>query len=168
LAEEAAMPPVDVAVHFNEFVAIAKHDRELLANGLVALVSAHLPINEEYVEVEAWRHNNNGLPWIRAVRIFRAQFLTQHHWAVPDSGWVQLDFIPELQKAIDEKNARYARYIANCNECWLLIVASGARPSGLFELSPDTRSHLYNSRFAKTLFLEAFAGQVFELATTSN
>jgi hypothetical protein len=42
------------------------------------------------------------------VRIWRADVLTRHHWAVPDSGWVQMDFTPELQDAIDDKNARYA------------------------------------------------------------
>jgi hypothetical protein len=166
LAEASGMPVVDVAVHFNDSVAITKRDRERIANELVALVSVHVPIDDLPIEVDLFRHRNHFLPWIRLVRVFRASFLTKHHWAAPDSGWVQMEFSAELQNAIDEKNARFACYRKNCDECWLLIAASGGRPSGLFEASDATRNHLYRSPFARTFFLEAFVGTVIELRTT--
>lgn len=167
LAEASTMPVVDVVVHFNDSVPITKSDRDHIVNELVKLVSAHVPESEGSVTVELWREAGNSLPWIRVVRLFRADFLTKHHWAVPDSGWVQMDFSPELQAAIDAKNSRHARYTQHCDECWLLIVASGGRPSGLFAPSAETRNHVYKSLFARTLFMEAFGGALMELTTTA-
>jgi hypothetical protein len=166
-AESSAMPVVDVAVHFNDSVSIRKRDRERLVNGLVNLVRTHLPNSEAPVTVELWRNPSAALPWIRTVRLFRTSFLTKHHWAVPASGWVQMEFRAELQAVIDEKNLRHVRYSQHCDECWLLVVASGGRPSGLFEPSEETRSHVYRSLFARTFFMEAFSGRLIELTTTS-
>ena len=73
----------------------------------------------------------------------------------------------QLQAAIDAKNSRHAHYTQHCDECWLLIVASGGRPSGLFEASDDTGSHEYRSLFARTFFMEAFSGVLLELSTTA-
>jgi hypothetical protein len=165
LAEASGMPVVDVAVHFNESIPISKSDRGQIVNELVQFVSAHLPGIESSATVDLWRESGNTLPWIRTVRLFRASFLTRHHWSVPDSGWVHMNFVPELQAAIDEKHFPYARYVQHCDECWLLIVASGGRPAGLFEASAETRSHVYCSLFARTFFMEAFSGALLELST---
>jgi hypothetical protein len=159
------MPVVDVAVHFNESIPINKKDRGRVVNELVQFVSAHLPSSEGSVTVDLWRQPGNSLPWVRTVRLFRADILTRHHWSVPDSGWVQMDFSPELQAAIDEKNSRHVRYAQHCDECWLLVVASGGRPSGLFEASDETRNHVYRSLFARTFFMEGFTGALLELST---
>jgi hypothetical protein len=167
LAEASGMPVVSVAVHFNDFVPITKRDRETLAIRLVELVSKNMPEVGRSVAVKLWRQTRNPPPSIRTVRLYRAKELTRHHWAVPDSGWVQMDFAPELQHAIDAKNAKHARYRQYCDECWLLIVASGGRPSGLFEPSAETMSRVYRSCFARTFFMEAFAGVLIELYTTA-
>jgi hypothetical protein len=160
------MPIVDVAVHFNDSNPIAKGDRDALVYGLLDVVSHNMPEVGGSVVQELWRLGN-PLPSIRTVRIYRAEVLTRHHWAVPEAGWVQMDFIPELQNAIDAKNVRHPRYQPHCDECWLLIVASGGRPSGLFEASEATKSHVYRSSFAKTFFMEAFAGVLVELNTAA-
>jgi hypothetical protein len=167
LAEASGMPVVNVAVHFNDSVPVSKTDRDTIASGLIELVSKNLPNSDASVTVEVWREPNNPLPWIRSVRLFRADFLTKHHWSVPDSGWVQMDFIPQLQRTINEKNSKHGRYRQRCDECWLLIVASGGRPSGLFEPSAETKNHLYQSLFERTFFMEAFGGALVELTTTA-
>jgi hypothetical protein len=146
-------------------VPVIKADRDTIANGLFELVSKNLPISDAPLILEVWRQPNHPLPWIRSVRLFRTAFLTKHHWSVPDSGWVQMDFIPELQRTINEKNRKHARYRQRCDECWLLIVASGGRPSGLFEPSAETKNHLYQSLFERTFFMEAFGGTLVELTT---
>jgi hypothetical protein len=167
LAEASGMPVVDVAVHFNESILIHKNDRSRVVNELVQFVSEHLPGSEGSATVDLWWQPGNSLPWIRTVRLFRADILTRHHWSVPESGWVQMDFSSELQAAIDEKNSRHARYAQHCDECWLLVVASGGRPSGLFEASDETRNHAYCSLFARTFFMEGFTGSLLELSTTA-
>lgn len=167
LAQASAMPILNVAVHFNDSVPVRKGDRDTIVNGLIDLVSKNLPDSDGSVTVEVWQQANNALPWIRSVRLFRAAFLTKHHWSVPSSGWVQMDFISELQRIIDAKNSKHGRYRQRCDECWLLIVASGGRPSGLFEPSAETKNHLYHSLFEKTFFMEAFGGALIELTTTA-
>jgi len=167
LAQASAMPIVNVAVHFNDSVPVRKEDRDTIVNELIELVSKNLPDGDGSVTVEVWQQADNALPWIRSVRLFRAAFLTRHHWSAPSSGWVQMDFIPELQRIIEVKNSKHDRYRQHCDECWLLIVASGGRPSGLFEPSAETKNHLYHSLFKKTFFMETFGGALIELTTTA-
>lgn len=163
LAIEGGTPVVDVAVHFTE-AGIAKKDRETIAAGVVTLVNEHLPEPESSYSLELWREGYD-LPWIRAVRIFRTAVLTKHHWWSSESGWVQTDFKLELQEAIDDKNLKHSRYLERCDECWLLVTASGGRPSGFFELAAETREHVYRSAFARTFFLDVFGDEVVELST---
>jgi hypothetical protein len=126
-----------------------------------------MPAPDGSVVLELWRQPDNTLPWIRTVRLYRADVLSRHHWAAPDSGWVQMDFVQEMQSAIDRKNAKHGRYRQYRDECWLLIVASGGRPSGLFEPSDETKSHVYRSSFARTFFMDAFSAALVELRTTA-
>ena len=168
LAQSAQLPPLDVAVHFVDRVGIGKGDRDLAARSLLTLVSERVPAPGKSVTIEMWRRPSDALPGVRLVRVFRHEALTQHHWAVPEAGWVQSDFVQELQQAIDDKNSRHAVYMRRCDECWLLVTASGGRPSGLFEPSDETRGHLYRSSFAKTFFLEVFGQMLIELKTTAD
>jgi hypothetical protein len=167
LAQSAGIPPLHVAVHFNDRVGVEKHDRDLIAKTLLAVIAENIPGIDQSITIEMWRRPSDSLPEVRLVRIYRVAALTKHHWAVPDSGWVQTDFVTELQQAIDSKNRRYATYRRRCDECWLLITASGGRPSGLFEPSLETKSQVYRSSFAKTFFMEVFSQELVELNTTA-
>jgi hypothetical protein len=167
LAQSAQIPPLDVAVHFTDRVGVEKRDRELAAGSLLALVLENVPDAGQSVTIEMWRRPSDALPGVRLVRVFRHEALTKHHWAVPDAGWVQSDFVPELQQVIDDKNSRHAAYRRRCDECWLLVTVSGGRPSGLFEPSEETRGHIYRSSFSKTFFLEVFGQMLIELNTTA-
>ena len=167
LAQSAEIPPLDVAVHFTDRVGVEKRDRELAARSLLALVSKNVPVIGQSVTIEMSRRPIEALPGVRLVRVFRHEVLTKHHWAVPDAGWVQSDFAPELQQVIDDKNSRHAAYRRRCDECWLLVTVSGGRPSGLFEPSEETRDHIYRSSFSKTFFLEIFGQILIELKTTA-
>jgi hypothetical protein len=166
LAQFEAIPPLDVAVHFNDGVGVEKRGRDSSARSLLAVVSKNVPDVGQSSTIEMWRRSDVSLPGVRLVRVLRAEALTRHHWWVPQAGWVQSDFLQELQRAIDEKNQRYANYWRRCDECWLLITASGGKPSGLFEPSDATKVHTYRSAFAKTLFMEVFGQVLLELNTT--
>jgi hypothetical protein len=154
-------------VHFNDSEPVAKRDRELAAQGLVDFVLAHMPEMDQSATVDTWRRADNDLPWIRTIRLFRASVMTRHHWWAAESGWVQTECGSALQGAIEEKNSKYSRYIQHCDECWLLVVASGGRPSGLFDPSEETRGFVYRSLFSRTFFMEAFTGRVLELRTAA-
>jgi hypothetical protein len=167
LAEAAGIPALDVAVHFTDLVPVGKGDRDILIRGLVKLVSENIPDVDHVTEIEVWRHPHDLLPGVRLVRVFRAEVLTKHHWSAPDSGWVQSEFVEELQQAIDAKNSLHAIYSRRCDECWLLVTASGSRPSGFLIPSDKTREHVYRSAFTKTFFMEVFGQMLIELRTTA-
>jgi hypothetical protein len=99
LAATSGVPVVNVALHFNDAALIAERDRETIANRLVDLVSNNLPQIGGSTVLKLWHQPGNQLPWIRTVRIYRAEFLKKHHWAVPDSGWVQTEFVRSMKKA---------------------------------------------------------------------
>jgi len=164
-AEVANVPVVYVAVHFNENMPIRKPDRDSVARALADIVSRNVPALDRSVEIQPWQEHNEVLRCVNTLGIHRFAMMTRHFWSVPDGGWVQLDFAAELQQAIDRKNALYTEYMQRCDECWLLVTASGGRASGLFEASDDTRLHVYQSRFSRTFFLEVFGGKLAKLKT---
>lgn len=168
LAEAGGVPIVDVHVHFSPHVSVAKRERRALARELAAAVSDNVPAEGETNVLE----NRFGLgplaECFHVVRIYRSRVLTQHHWSVPDAGYVQADFASELQAAINQKVPSYDRYRTHCNACWLLVVASGQHPSSFFQASESTRTHRYASRFDRTIFMEGISGKCVELEVQSN
>jgi hypothetical protein len=166
LAEQRAMPIASVSVHFNEHVRLHMRGRDEIIQRLLELVSSHAPEIGGTAEIGAWQLDD-PLPCVHTLRITRSVLLTHHHWWAPTSGWVHTgDFTAELQAAIDDKNLRFNGYSRTCDECWLLVWASGGRPSGLFELTALTREHVYRSSFARTFFMEQFTGSLCQLTTS--
>ena len=71
LAEVAAIPALDVAVHFTDRIPVAKRDRDTLARGLVAIVADNVPGVDSVIELEVSRKGHDLLPGVRLVRVFR-------------------------------------------------------------------------------------------------
>lgn len=165
-AEEAGVTPVDVAVYFAVHPPITKAARATVSSGIAKLVSKHLPMPEETVTLDNRSHGEFP-DCIAGIRISRFSALTRHHWSVPAAGYVQSDFVEELQARIAEKANRHRVYRRASERCWLLVVADGFGPASLFEASSATRSHMYESPFECTFFLEAFSARWFELRTRS-
>lgn len=93
-------------------------------------------------------------------------WLTYHRWTKCAAGKRQTDFIAELQKCIDDKNKKYKeKYITNCSECWLLIVADRSNPAQNFDIdfSSKVAEHAYQSKFSKTFYLEVTHKRLVEL-----
>ena len=103
LAEAKSIPLAAVVVHFNTSVPIAKGDREAIATQLVELVSQNMPALDQPTSLNLWQETGNQLPWIRLLNIYRFSSLTKHHWSAPTAGWVQMDFIHELQQVYRRK-----------------------------------------------------------------
>jgi hypothetical protein len=165
LSESRGLPVLCVSVHFNDHVLVSRSDRERIAQGLSIVVANNVPDMNHHQSVEVWRQMDNSLPAVLRVSILRPNHRSRSHWSALDAGWVQSEFMKELQESIDAKAPKLERYLRHCDECWLLVVASGSRPSGLFEPDQRTLDNVYRSPFSKTLFLEAFVGTVVELKT---
>lgn len=168
LYEQRDLPNLDMRVVFGNSE-IKKSDRASLANRLADTVQKSLPAPNSWVSFLNDLSDDSSLPeQISYLSIGRFDGLERNHWSVSDAGWVQEDFIDELQRRIDEKNKELPHYLKSCSRCWLLIVADGTGPSSFFDPSEDTKQHPYHSLFHRTFFMEAFTQKVIELNTAGN
>ncbi|MDH4201731.1 MAG: hypothetical protein OEV87_02425 [Phycisphaerae bacterium] len=110
--------------------------------------------------VRRWNKENpskeyeNLKPHLEVSEIFQ-MFIARspkHYWSMEGCAVEQKCSIEKLQKCIDEKNARYEKYLERCNECWLLIVVDVFKNSQ--SLVPNL-THRYESKFKRVFCLDA-------------
>lgn len=165
LCIESQLPPVVVSVHFSAYPAIAKTDRHALSKKIAEVVSNHVPREGELVSVEHSRASAKLPNQVHSINILRLSQQSRHIWTVPTAGYVQTDFVGELQSILVQKGGLVSKYLRKCDRCWLLIVAAGNAASSLFEPSAETRQHVYRSSFDRIFYLEGFGRVIVELTT---
>ncbi len=74
-------------------------------------------------------------------------------WQVIDPGWSRELEPSDVEPILEKKNGRLPEYQKTVNENWLLIVADGCTPAGMFRRSSDGPSHLPASNFDRTFLL---------------
>src|SRR4030095_14957410 len=121
------------------------------------------PTNNDSVHLENdWR--DPTIPeCVLSIRITRFPWREDHRLTAPEAGWGQMDCIGLIQSRCDEKAVEYVDYRKACDECWLLIAASGWQPSSLFDPTQETLQHLYETPFQRIFFMEHFSGRLYEL-----
>jgi hypothetical protein len=159
------IPPLTVSLHFIRRPQVLRVQRDALAKKIADFVCNHIPKSNSYHSFEHIYDDPTFPEHIRAITIGSFNVLTKHHFNVPTAGWVQKNFIMELQRAIDSKNQRLCLYKNNCTENWLLIISAGNSPSTFFEPSGDTLEHVFKSDFNRTFYMEAFSQISCELKT---
>lgn len=76
--------------------------------------------------------NPDAFPYeINSIGLYRLATLRCNFWSVPSAGFVQEDFVSQMQAIIAKKDRLLTRYQA-CSEYWLLIVAEGNNASTFF------------------------------------
>lgn len=168
LYEQRHLPNLDIRIIFGSNP-INKSDRNMLAKKLTDAVQKHLPASNSCVQVHNDFSVNCSLPEeISYLSIARLDSLDRNSWSVSDAGWVQENFIDELQRRINKKNVEFPHYMRRCCRCWLLVIADGDGPSSFLQPNEDTKQHIYYSLFHRTFFMEAFTRRVIELDTMAN
>jgi hypothetical protein len=115
----------------------------------------------EQPESAAVQELDHEVVWIRELFQHGVDFLAGKDQGiyfdyVPSAGWAQKNFSVEIQQAIDSKNQKRIYYSDSYTEHWLLIISEGTGPSSFFDLSGVTREVLFESRFDRNFFMEAF------------
>jgi hypothetical protein len=159
------LPAVTVSVHFGAYPSVAKADRHSLSHKIAKFVSSHVPREGEFIAVKNSFDSTELPDQVAFIHILGLPQQYEHSWTVPTAGFLQTNFIAELQSVLDEKGQLVSEYLRKCNRCWLLIVADGRAPSSLFEPSAETRHHMYRSSFERAFYLESFGEMVVELTT---
>ena len=152
-AELRGLPPVHVSLFFELSGHLKKKERLELGRALARFVSRYIPEKNGRLELEYFDRREGHPPEVDLIHITRNEHLDHHHWHRVQAGWVMQDVRVHLQEAIDEKACKLASYRESCEECWLLIVANGDRPSSAIQPDDPSLAHRYNSPFERTYFM---------------
>ncbi len=149
---DSRRPPVVVTVWFDPGM-----KRTRLASGRSEAIAAELArFVAEWVRMDpsldAEPELGDAIPEISRLSIYEGR----SRWSKGNPSLLKPAEIPELQRAIDEKNSKYGVYRQKCDQCWLIIVADQFNPAQAFDFSRDDSPlrHCYRSRFERVFFLE--------------
>lgn len=164
ICESMNIAPLEVHIFFGNCPDIVRVNKKEIALQLAQSIINNLPPREEIAKVIN-DFEGNIPDVIHSFSIVNYSCLSRHHWSIPRAGFVQEDFIKELQLTIDTKNAKYNDYLDSCDECWLIIDAPGNTPSSFFDPTDKTKNNIYRSYFSKTFFVSGFLENYVELKT---
>ena len=152
-----------VSVHFGSYTQFNKRNRKQFSEAIANLVLANTPNQDGPVFLENHWSDPQDFPYeISSIGIYRLPAQKRNHWTIPSTGFVQENFIPELQDIMSNKGNLLQDY-QQCAEYWLLIVAQNNSASTFFDPSAATLGHKYTSQFNRVFLLEGFHRRVSEL-----
>ena len=117
------------------------------------------PLNNDFSNFERFPEK------IAAIHILRNSQMTEHHWQNGRGGWVDSDFVTDLQSSIDDKNGKHAAYLNECDRCWLIVAADWEGGSSFFQFTDEMSQHVFSSEFERSFFIDGFTKEVYELRT---
>jgi len=109
-----------------------------------------------YSTIMANLGTRNGRKWLDAQR-----------WGRTHMNWVKRNPIDELQKAIDDKNAKLKDYLQKCTECWLLVGVDEWTAAEAVDFSNEGLEHTYNCAFNRAYFLRNIESKLSRLRIES-
>jgi hypothetical protein len=164
-AELSGLPPVHVSLFFELCGPLKKQERLELGRVLARFVGKHIPEKNGLIRLEYSDRVEGHPPKVDLILVARNEHLDRHYWHPVQAAWVQSDIRALLQTAIDEKITKLESYQKNCDECWLLIVADGDKPSSALQANDTSLAHQYKSPFERTYFMRCVIGQLHRLDT---
>jgi hypothetical protein len=158
------LSPLNVSVSFNEYPIITKENRTTVGRRLAELVTLCMPEGDGFRSFHPDGSCEEDLPF-HSIRLIRFPRLSQPHWSVATAGFVAEEFSELVQETILKKSLRASDYREKCESCWLLVVVSGFGPSSFFSASEKTATHVYESQFDETFYLEIRSNRLICLQT---
>ena len=148
--EESGGPPAHVGVYFAPRCDLSKVRRDDIAGKLSTLVRD--------LHLTPWQRldchpedSDDSFP--EEVSFLHALGVPVHmkpHWTVPRADWVVPLTSEVLQARVDEKAELLPTYREVVEENWLVIIADGTKPSGLFEVRAGVEVSGVSSPFSRT------------------
>ena len=166
-AELRGMPPIQVNFLFGHYSPLRKRQRLDLAREIARSVHdavAQMGHVQPFSSIVIRKPN---IPdQLTSARILILKEGARHFWRCNRYGWAVEDCRELFQKSIDEKRELFETYLANCQECWLLMVAD-VKPSSFIHPNTKTIDHRFMSPFSRTYFLDLAEGRLNQLKTRS-
>lgn len=167
--------PLYVTVNFDDNFILKRQDVESIAQNFCLAVREIENLDGIFEQVnylEFWRLKyllKNQIPkeiaglWI--VRGIKDDEL----WSVSGGGVITPLSADIIQKCINSKEIKAENYRKHCAEVWLLIVATGAGLSSMFDSrNEDFAQEIYSSSFDKVFLLDGFHNRVYPLNVGAN
>ena len=177
-AERLGMPPAHVSLFFNpQYLRRAKNggsqrrfltkaEKQNIARSIAQFVGENMPPQGCSIELEP--RPNSGQPReVDLIQINRVHPVDRHRWSWPEWRAIQHDAIERVQRAICNKGKKHDACRRKCDECWLVVVAPSFQSSGNIHPDEKSLSHMYDSLFMRTYFLDFGLGRVHRLNTSA-
>lgn len=150
--EEKGGRPAHVSVHFFPGQDIRKLRRDTTAKELAETVLMEDLTPWERRELRVDELEGLVPAQVSLINALGVPERSMAHWSTPAAGWVTPLSADAIQKRIDAKAPRLPEYTKSASENWLLIVADGTKPSGLFESVEPEAPLRVRSPFDRTYF----------------
>ena len=154
-------PNIDASVSFSSSFLLGRGRIDTVAHALADAVG--LRRLEPGQSVRLARGSSDLPPEISEVRAFRGTHLSKSYWHSAGAFMVPTLRPQYLQDRINEKNRLLPEYLAQCDRCWLVLVADGFQPSGSLDLEESIIHHAFQSAFERIFFVQLFGTHVLRL-----
>ncbi len=156
--------PLWVGVHWNDRYKFTNRDVDLLGSRLAELIEQDIP-NEPYqgtvFDITGRWENESVFEMVSRVAVTRLKPESKGLWPSIEVGFIGIG-IDEVAEFVKTKETKLGRYLANCDEVWLLIIADGRHISSSVELKADNSLALCSS-FTRVLLYDAIVNAVTRL-----
>jgi hypothetical protein len=157
-------PPAHVVLFFTLSRSLKGKDCQRIAQRVAQVVHDNMPSPGKSVELN-YRYGGIQPVEVDLIQISRVYSVARHKWYWIEVSTIKENAISVIENAIEVKNNKLNRYLCNCDECWLVVVAPSFRSSGKIHPDDQSFSHAYSSGFSKTYFLDFGLGQLTPLKT---
>jgi len=148
------LPKVEVSLIFSNETHVPGKKIESLVERIMKVVKENLP-NEDEDKTFENDGTIDGFPEeITNLSILRCKGFKTSNWDYVDGSWGIILESKMIQRCIDKKEMKRSDYIEKCDEVWLLIVANGGKPSGLFNYEPWLFESKFESSFDAVFFFD--------------
>jgi hypothetical protein len=154
---------VQVDISWSPHFRILSSNSEQIATKVAALVEAHVPPLRKLVNLDCDSFDAELVNVLHRVTINRLVDHKQNSWSADRGGWVPSWQEATLQKELDRKKGKRARYQQSYAEVWLLLVSTFGEPSSWLEMTDSVRDSTYESEFDRVFLLSSFPHAVFEI-----
>jgi hypothetical protein len=158
-----ARPSLHVSIHFSSVNRLTKRGVVSVAPAIACAVDDHIPPPDGRCMVRSeWAIEGELPDEVCALNIYH---FANHHrtaWATPGGTYVPALEYALVAQYLEKKDRRLALYRKQCDEAWLLLVASDSHLAGMFRIDQHQLDLVGRASFDRVFLLHEHR-QVYEL-----
>lgn len=141
--DEKKLPPLYVHVHFNLHFCCSEREVKASAEKIVRLVEQSLTKSSDEILCRRDEIQMSGVDLISVKRKLKGI----NRWTAPFGSFVPFVSSQQIQRILDEKNARCEKYRKKCHSIWLVIVMDRFQSASFAQIPEELLKSAYNHLF---------------------